>query len=130
MLQSTYYIDNFLNNFFGENTVLYPTNVKNDILKYNDRYELVLEVPGVSKENVNVKAEQGNLHIKFNNKSNYGDDAKLIFTSNRNTGEFEKTYLLPDDVDTSAITAICKDGVLTVKLPMKEKTKSVEISVI
>jgi len=78
--------------------------------------ELVIkfELAGKSKEDVKVYVDKGVLGIKVNNKYYYGIDNKF--------------YDL-NDFDFSASTATMKNGLLMVKVPVKEESKSQEIKI-
>lgn len=111
-------IDNFFDGII-DNTPRnwYPKSVSNDFVEYDDKYELILEVPGVAKKDINIKTEKDRLNISFDKKEGYDKKAKLLSTSNRRIGKFEQTYLLPNEVDSNAATAECKNGVLKIILP-------------
>lgn len=98
------------------NNMWYTTN-KN--LRYSYQVkdnELVFkfELAGKSKEDVKVYNDKGSLSIKVDNKDYYVVDSKF--------------YDL-DDFDFSASTATMKNGLLTVKVPVKEESKSQEIKI-
>lgn len=126
-------LDNIIDSFFGIPTTYQPNtyqlkSTRNNIVKCSDRYELVLDVPGVSKKDISMKAERDKLTISFDNSSKYDDSAEVL-TRNMMRGKFDQSYLLPNDVDNESITAECKDGVLTVKLPMTKKAQGKKISI-
>ena len=120
-------LDNFFDSFFTKPN-WYSTSVKSDVVQYEDRYELILDVPGVSKKDISIKTEKDTLTVSFDNKTNY--DSAKVFTSNRNRGKAEQSYIIPNDVDVGNITAQCKDGVLTIKLPMTAKAQPKEIVIV
>jgi len=103
---------------------------KNDLVKYDGRYELLLEVPGVNKKDIKIDLDKKCLNITFEKKKGYNEEkATLLSTSNRSSGVFKQCYVLPDNVDIKGITAEAKNGVLTVKLPKSEDSKPIKISV-
>ena len=104
------------------------TSTSNDIVQCCDRYELILDTPGMSKKDISIKTERGKLMVSFDNSTKYDDSVKVL-TKNTKRGKFEQTYLLPEDVDTDGIEAKCKDGVLTVTLPMTTKAQGKLITV-
>ena len=120
-------LDSFFDSFFAKPS-WHSTSVKNDVVQYDDRYELILDIPGISKKDISIKTEKDTLIVSFDNKRNYVN-AK-VFTSNRNTGKIEQSYVMPDDVDVEGVTAKCKDGVLTITLPMTVKAQPKEIPIL
>ena len=127
-------LENIIDTFFGISTSRYQpnryqlTSTRNDIVKCADRYELILDVPGISKKDISMKAERDKLTISFDNSIKH-DDSVDVLTRNVSRGKFDQSYLLPEDVDNESITAECKDGVLTVKLPMTKKAQGKKISI-
>ena len=122
-------LENIIDTFFGIPASRYQyTSTRNDIVKYADRYELILDVPGISKKDISMKAERDKLTISFDNSIKHDDSVELL-TRNLSRGKFDQSYLLPEDVDNESITAECKDGVLTVKLPMTKKAQGKKISI-
>jgi len=122
-------LDNFIDTFFGiPYDVGQLTSTSNDIIQCCDRYELILDAPGISKKDISIKTERNKLIVSFDNSNQYDDSVKIL-TRNTKRGKFEQTYLLPDDIDTDAIVAACKDGVLTVKLPITTKAQGKKITI-
>lgn len=98
--------DAVFNRFFGlPHSESHAYNLYDDITQEADgSYKLTLEVPGYNKNHVSLKTK----------------GAQLVITLQRSEKD-KKTlsYRLGSKVDTSAITATCKDGVLTVLCPVK-----------
>lgn len=100
------------------------------VLPAVDMYELsgslVIEVdmPGFSRENINLKATQSTLHISAKRERN--KDVDTFYISQRPL-RIRKTLRLPVDVDTATEpNAKYENGVLTVSLPIKG-AKSIRI---
>ena len=98
-------------------------------------YTVELAAPGLTKDDFNVNIDNdGNLHIKIENKSNKKDEDKKSHYLRRefSYSKYEQTLLLPDDVEKDKIAASVNHGVLTVELPKllkaEEKTaRQIEI---
>ncbi len=87
------------------------------------------EVPGVAAEDIEVTVEAGTLTIKGGrsfateeSKPNY--HRKEIFE-----GSFERTILLPEGVDATAVTATSKDGLLEINIPKLPEVLPRKVSV-
>ena len=92
-------------------------------------YTVELAAPGLTKDDFNVNIDNdGNLHIKIENKSNKKDEDKKSHYLRRDFSysKYEQTLLLPDDVEKDKIAASVNHGVLTVELPklVKEEEKT------
>lgn len=89
-------------------------------------YTVELAAPGLTKDDFNVNIDNdGNLHIKIENKSNKKDEAKKSHYLRRefSYSKYEQTLLLPDDVEKDKIAASVNHGVLTVELPKLVKAE-------
>ena len=85
-----------------------------------------LSAPGLTKDDFNVNIDNdGNLHIKIENKSNKKDEDKKSHYLRRefSYSKYEQTLLLPDDVEKDKIAASVNHGVLTVELPKLVKAE-------
>lgn len=89
-------------------------------------YIVELAAPGLTKDDFNVNIDNdGNLHIKIENKSNKKDEDKKSHYLRRefSYSKYEQTLLLPDDVEKDKIAASVNHGVLTVELPKLVKAE-------
>ena len=87
-------------------------------------YTVELAAPGLTKDDFTVNVDNdGNLHIKIENKSNSKEEDKKSHYLRRefSYSKYEQTLLLPDDVEKEKIAATVNNGVLTVDLPKIEK---------
>ena len=84
-------------------------------------YTVELAAPGLTKDDFNVNIDNdGNLHIKIENKSN----KKCHYLRREfSYSKYEQTLLLPDDVEKDKIAASVNHGVLTVELPKLVKAE-------
>lgn len=89
-------------------------------------YTVELAAPGLTKDDFNVNIDNdGNLHIKIEDKSNKKDEDKKSHYLRRefSYSKYEQTLLLPDDVEKDKIAASVNHGVLTVELPKLVKAE-------
>ncbi len=97
-----------------------------DIYETADALTVVVDLPGVGKDSVDVRVEENVLTIKGN--ADYEPPANLLL------GEFSlqgyyRQFQLSDEVNQSRISAESKNGVLTIHLPKAEKSKPKQIRV-
>ena len=86
-------------------------------------YQLTAELPGVDEKNVEVKVANGVLTIKGEKNEEREEKKKDYYLCERNFGSFERSFQVPDGVDSDKIEASFKQGVLTVTLPKKQEAQ-------
>jgi len=111
-----------------------PSVGKNDVYEKDGNVIYEMELPGVTKEEVDIKVDQGRLTISGETKRSEEVKREDYFRIGRRYGRFHRSLPLPADVkDEKAISASLKDGVLKVSVPLsksiKEKAKPVEVKV-
>lgn len=100
-----------------------------DIFEDKDGVKLVMEVPGVRPDDVNLQLENNVLTIRGEKRQEMEEKADRVHLYERSYGSFERTFSLPSTVDADRIEADISDGVLTVVLPKAEKARPREIAV-
>lgn len=123
--------------FFGRMPVSRPLEEgyefmpRADIVEREKEYLIKVDLPEVKKEDVKVFFEEGVLSIKGERKVEKEVKGEKMHRTERFFGSFERSFVLPDDVDPKMIRAESKDGVLMVYIPKVEtpKTKPLSISV-
>lgn len=102
-----------------------------DISETDKEYVIRAELPAVKKEDVHVTFEDGMISIKGERKQQKEDKNEKYHRVESFYGTFERTFSLPDNVDSDAIRCESKDGILTVHIPKMEKAtqKAKQISV-
>jgi HSP20 family protein len=83
-------------------------------------YHLDVDLPGVKKEDISVKVENGVLTLKGERKEKKEVKKEDYYQCESNFGSFTRSFTLPSNVDAENIHAENKDGVLEVTLPKKE----------
>jgi len=112
---------------------LYPTtearrradawNPATDIVENADGYSITIDAPGFAKEDLTVKAHEGVLTISGERKSAEASDEKYFRYYERPSGTFERSFRLPDHVDSETINGSYENGVLTLELKKREEAK-------
>ncbi len=103
-----------------------------DIDEEDDKYLIKADLPGVDKENINVKLENGVLSIRGEKttKTETGKGTKRHRTE-RFHGTFARSFTLPEAVKADQVEASYSDGVLSLVIPKQDevKPKSIDIKV-
>ena len=96
-----------------------------------EAHDLVLkaELPGMTREDIEVVVENSTLVLKGTKKFNADVKDENYRRIERTYGTFHRSFTLPNSVDASKVTADYKNGVLTVKLPFREEAKPRTINV-
>jgi len=99
-----------------------------DLYHNNDNVIAVIELPGMRKEDIEISLHDGTLTIAGErmSESRNGDKAER---TERYVGKFRRTITLPGRVDANKVSAIYRDGILTVTLPKAEEAKPKQIQV-
>jgi len=91
-------------------------------------YTATVEVPGCSKDGVQLSFENKSLEILAHREKVTGEDRKILFAEAPQS-DYKLTLQVNVDVDQSAITAKVENGLLTVQLPIAESAKAQSIAV-
>ena len=109
-----------------EETAWMPTV---DISETENGYEIRAELPGVSEDNVNVSVTDNILTVKGEKRQEEETEGKNYHRVERRYGSFQRSFTLPRHIETEAIKAEFKDGVLTLGIPKAEVAKPTEIPI-
>ncbi len=88
-----------------------------------------IEVPGMSKEEIDISVMENTLTIFGERKAEEEIKDDDYYCCERFYGKFRRDIMLPQGVDTENIRASCKSGILEVVLPKKQKAKPQKIEV-
>jgi HSP20 family protein len=102
-----------------------------NILEREDAIVIQADLPGLKAEDVEVTVEEGILSIRGERKLEEVNEGETYHRVERLYGSFERTFTLPNSVDTSKIDARFKNGEMLLTLPKREESKprSVKIKV-
>jgi HSP20 family protein len=87
-----------------------------DVLETPDRYVVMVELPGLSQDDVQLQHHEGHLTISGVRRERESP-CEQFHRIERGHGSFSRTFQLPLPVDAERITADLRDGVLTVTCP-------------
>src|SRR6201997_2159035 len=93
-----------------------------DIYETQDALSVVLEVPGVEKNNVDIRVEDGVLKVEGRLDFSKYQGLQPLYTE-YNVGHYSRSFRLSSKIDQNKIAAELKDGVLSLKLPKIEEAK-------
>lgn len=109
-----------------ENAVWMPlTDIKED----KDNYYVMLDLPGVSKDDVKVSYADGQLSISGERKQEKEDKDTKYHRVERIYGRYYRSFTLPQKVKDDKIEAVFKDGQLSITVPKAEEAKPKELEI-
>lgn len=93
-----------------------------DVIENDNEYQIQLQLVGVKKEDINIDVEKDVLTIKAERK-----EVKDLKYNHKESyfGKYERSFILPDDVDKENIGASLEDGILKIVVPKLENKASI-----
>ncbi len=88
-----------------------------DIVDKGKFYEVSADLPGFDEKSIDISVSNSNLIIKGEKKEEKEENKENYYLQERHFGSFERTFGVPQDVETDKIQAKFEKGVLTVTLP-------------
>ena len=119
--------DNIIDQFFNDLSYdprfsLIYTNIVSNYYNENEKeYYLTMDVPGMSKDDIEVTFDSNRLKISGQRKSDKYDSYEY--------GKMERIFSVPSNVETDKISAKIDNGVLKVLLPKAKSSLGRKISV-
>jgi HSP20 family protein len=89
-----------------------------DVVSDENGWRIRVALPGVSPENVHVDVAANRLRIRASEQEGHGEVIR-----------YERELSVPDSVDTQQITATCRNGLLELRLPLKDAVRPRRITV-
>lgn len=127
MLQSRIFFDSLLDDYEDSR---FKKSMKCDIFEKDGNYNVVMDIPGFKKEDINIECDNGVIKISCEKKEeeNEEDDKKYI-RKERVYEKCERSFNF-GDIKEDEIEAEFTDGTLKLVIPKQEKVdtkKSIEI---
>lgn len=100
-----------------------------DMTEKPDEVVLTVEVPGMTKENLEVTIDNGILNLRGEKKEEERNEGEQWHRVERRYGRFERRMRLPDYVDPERCEAHYENGVLTLRIPKTEESRKRHIEI-
>jgi len=100
-----------------------------DMEEKENEFLVTTEIPGCRAEDVDISVSGNVLTIAGEKKQHEEKKEGSYYHSERCFGSFRRELMLTNEVDAGKIEAVCKDGVLSVRLPKTEKTKPIKVRI-
>ena len=94
-------------------------------------HEMIIkaEMPDIKREDIDIRVEDNTLTISGEKKLDTDVKQEQFHRVERAYGQFSRSFSLPATIDTEKVSADYRNGVLTIKLPMREEAKPKQIQV-
>ena len=97
-----------------------------DIFTEGDDVVVKGELPGMTKEDIDVSLTEDTITISGEKKKEEKIEKKNYYSLERSYGSFKRIFSLPSEVQTEKASAKFKDGVLEIRIPKTEEAKKKE----
>jgi HSP20 family protein len=133
-------VDEFFNDFFNRAAAA-PQVARNgelsaavrarmDVLDKGDRYEVLVDLPGVKKEDIQVTVEGPRVSIAAESKSEKeSKQGERVLHSERLAASYARSFELPAEVTEAGAQATFENGVLKLALPKRAAATSRKIAI-
>jgi HSP20 family molecular chaperone IbpA len=99
-----------------------------DIVETKEGVAVRMEMPGVGADDIEISLERRVLTVRGRGRVTRPEGYRLIYAE-YGEGDYERTFVLSQDIDEARIAAEMKDGVLNLVLPRSEAAKPKRIQV-
>jgi HSP20 family protein len=109
-------------------TVARPVTMPMDAYEREGAFWVHLDLPGIDPDSIDLSVEQNVLTVRAERPAPEVSEPELV-VAERPYGVFQRQLFLGETLDLEHIEASCDAGVLTVKIPVAEETKSRKIEI-
>ncbi len=113
-----------ISNFIGSDTLDSLPSI--NVVENNDHFLLEVAIPGLDKNDIELKVDNGLLSVSAEKKEGKEDSAARYTRREFGYASFQRTMKLPENVDEAKISATSENGVLNIKLPKTEVIETVK----
>ncbi len=100
-----------------------------DVAETDSEIIVKADVPGVSKDDIDVTVDNNQLIISGEKKHEEEEKGKNYYHMERRYGSFRRVFALPSTADTDNVKASYENGVLTVSIPKTEVAKGKKVKI-
>jgi HSP20 family protein len=101
-----------------------------EVLDTETGFRITLELPGVAKDSIDVKATDRSLVITAQRPApDQGDNGSTALLSELPYGTWSRSFRFPAGINREGLEAHCRDGLLTVIAPKAQTATSVSVTV-
>ena len=109
-----------------ENLLTEHHDFKVDVYESSDAYQVIAELPGYSKDNIDIQFDEKTLTISVKNTSTITQNQDNYLIKERNSNNQNRQFIFKN-VDEPNIKATLNSGILNVTLPIQHTKKQINI---
>jgi len=121
--------DVFTHSPFRRGLLEYRWNPRIDIAETTDEIVVKAELPGMTREDVNISITDNVLTLKGEKKQEEEIKEENYHHVERSYGSFQRSFTLPTSVKPEDAKATFKDGILSINVPKREEAKPKKIKI-
>ena len=124
--------EGLMDSFFNDSTqpnLSEDKILKSAIVDKEVSFLLLIEAPGLTKENIKLVLHEDVVTVKAERKPDTLEENSRWIRSERVYGSFSKSFQLPSKINPSNVEAEYKNGILEITLPKAEKIQPKEIDI-
>jgi HSP20 family protein len=106
-----------------------PATIPMDAYRNADEFVVAFDLPGVSAEAIEINVERNVLTVRAERRPPEMDKDTQVQVSERSLGVFSRQLFLSDALDTDRIEASYDNGVLAVRIPVREQAKPRKVAI-
>jgi len=100
-----------------------------DIQETEDAYRLTAELPGLTRDDINITLENNVLRLSGERKFEKDVQKESYHRIERSYGNFTRSFALPQQVSSDKVLAAFENGLLTITVPKAEQAKPRKIAI-
>jgi len=121
-------MDRFTEQLFGSGSAARPPFMPMDAVRTEGRVEIVLDVPGVSPDAIDVSVERNVLTVRAD-RAWWPAEGDEILARERSQGTYTRQVMLGDALDPDRLEAHYEHGVLRITIPVAEKAQPRKVAI-
>jgi len=121
--------DTFFNDLQGEEVANRGWMPPVDIQETPEAYKLEAELPGLTKDDINITLENNVLRLSGERKLEKDAKKENYHRVERTYGTFTRAFALPQQVNPEGVVAAFENGILTITVPKADQAKPRKISI-
>ena len=96
-------------------------SIRSEVMDTDTEFQVVLEVPGITKDNIDLTVENNALAVKFNREKSENHENGAVVSTDFAYGPHVRRFKLPQSVNQNEVTSTIEHGVLRVKFAKVKK---------
>ena len=125
LIPQKFYLDDIMNGIMDFDS----NKLTCDIYEKDGVYNLEMDIPGFSKDDIKITCDKGNITISAEKEKEEDESEKNYIRRERSYGKYSRSFYL-GDINEEAIEASFENGILKIKVPKAneiETKKTIEI---